>query len=110
MFQYNGDDKYYYGNVDAIVFPSEDYTLIADKDNNEFIKGDNGKVLTSLKDPVPLRYKSTPHIVIPFKWGQDASHILPITNTEDIMTPVDMYGEDAGKSSILGVPNKGLSG
>ena len=110
LFQYNGDDKYYYGNVDAIVFPSEDYTLITDKDNNEFIKGDNGKVLTSLKDPVPLRYKSTPHIVIPFKWGQDASHILPITNTEDIMTPVDMYGEDAGKSSILGVPNKGLSG
>lgn len=102
LIQYNGDEKYYQSNIDSIIIPSEDYTIIAGTNNSnykEFIKdGDN--VLTSLKDPIPLRFKSSAHIVIPFKWDKDSNTalLLPITQNEDKLDPWDLYKSSYGST------------
>jgi hypothetical protein len=69
------------GNVDSIILPYDDYTLIAD-DNNEFHKNEEGIVDTQLKDIIPLRYKTSPHIIIPFKWDINGPTLLPLTSGE----------------------------
>jgi hypothetical protein len=93
--------------VDSVILPVDNYTLIADENINQLPKEENTIIL---KDPVPLRYKSTSHIIIPFKWKSNSPSILPLTSNESNLTPVDMYGEDANKYSILGIPNAGLNG
>lgn len=90
IIQYNEDSKYYQGNIDSIVLPYENYTLIANENTTEFLKEDD-EVKITLKDPIPLRYKSTPHIIIPFKWDDitRTSKLLPITSKEKELMPWD---------------------
>lgn len=106
-FNYNGYQKYYQGNVDTIVTTDTNYTLINDQ-GQEFHKNNEEVVDINLKDPVSIKFKSTPHAVIPLKWktGQQST-ILPYLSSEDELLPKDLYDElqDLNNDySILGVP------
>ena len=106
-FNYNGYQKYYQGNVDTIVTTDTNYTLINDQDQ-EFHKNNEGVVDINLKDPVSIKFKSTPHAVIPLKWktGQQST-ILPYLSSETILLPSRLYSElsnSINDYSILGIP------
>lgn len=74
--------KYYMGNIDSIVVPQENYTLL-NYEQGEFAYNDKGVVIGNCKDPIPLRYKSTPHIVVPIKsYKEHQSVILPTIQEE----------------------------
>ena len=109
VINYNGDNKYYMGNVDSIILPYDDYTLIADDQNNEFHKNEEGIVDTQLKDIIPLRYKTSPHIIIPFKWDINGPTLLPLTSGEQEVTLDGLYG-DTSEHDIYGIPPKKLQG
>lgn len=112
---YNDSTIYYNGNIDSVVIPQEDYTIIADDNTNEFfINKETNKVTTQLRDPIPLRYKSTPHMVIPIKWNylDNSSTILPYTKNESKVAPWDLYKEEYTEeldyilTSVLGSTDK----
>lgn len=105
-FKYNSDIKNYYENVDTISINNKYYPLIAD--NLEFPSTEEVINKASLKDPVHIRYKETPHIVIPIAWDKykNAATILPYTRSEVALNPMQLYGKDTlGNIKLYGTAN-----
>ena len=95
-----GKDVFYTGNVDTVIIPPSNYTLIAgtDKQNEEFYRYDTEEqkdiVGGSCKDPINIRYKTTPHIVIPLSLNNGNITLLPSIGKESIPTLNDFYPDD----------------
>lgn len=99
-FTFNGEDKFYYGNVNTISTNDDPYYLVVnnakypqtitinpDTDPQDI----NLQALAQLTDPVNIKYKQTPHILIPIKTEDGIHKILPYTQNESAVHPLDLY-------------------
>lgn len=110
-FDHNSDIKNYYENVDTISINNDAYPLII-KGGLEYPGGqDASKHDTrithgNLKDPVHIRYKQTAHVLIPLLWNTDvnAANILPYTDQDGLLSPLDLYDKDIlGDIKLYGI-------
>ena len=105
-FMFNGETKFYYENVNTISLNNEAYGLVKNGVTypaGEWEEGGETYIQTAaLKDPVQIKFKETPHIVIPIQDNEGITNILPYTTEEEPVTPSSLY-EDADKASFPGV-------
>lgn len=105
-FHHHSDIKNYYENVDTISVNNENYPLVLN--GLSYPQLDTSINHGNLKDPVAIRYKETPHVVIPFLWDDNvnAANILPYTDNEDMLSPLDLYDEETlGDIKLYGIYN-----
>lgn len=100
VMEYKGF-KLYQGNIDSTIIPQEDYTLIT-KEQGECYYTIDDVVGGECKDPIPLRYKSTPHLVLPITPKDESVTVtLPVINNEVGTYILDKYNlQDIDYSSI----------
>lgn len=89
VFDYSRDKKNYYENVDTISINDSYYPLICS--GNNYPQSEQRITNAGLKDPVHIRYKETPHIVIPLSWYNNGATILPYLQTEEALMPTNLY-------------------
>ena len=105
-FHYHNDIKNYYENVDTISVNNYNYPLILNGMN--YPSEETSITHGNLKDPVHIRYKETPHVLIPLTWNDDvnAANILPYTDKEGMLSPLDLYDiEELGDIKLYGIYN-----
>ena len=103
-FKHNSDTKNYYENVDTISINRANYSLI--KAGANYPSSAEKISLGNMQDPIHIRYKETPHIVIPFSWdkNKNAARILPYLASESALSPLDMYDtETLGNAKLYGI-------
>ena len=66
-FSAGGKDRLFENNVSAVSLNTEGYKLLKDKGNDIIFK-DGNDADNLIKDPVSIKYNSTPNILIPLKW------------------------------------------
>lgn len=92
---HHSDIKNYYENVDTISINDSAYPLVVNGAN--YPSTDEMITHGNLKDPVHIRYKETPHIVLALPWDEDqnAANILPYLPIEGVHSPLDNYTKEA---------------
>lgn len=96
-FSAGGKDRLFENNVNAVSLNTEGYKLLKDKGNDIIFKnGDTNDNL--IKDPVSIKYNSTPNVLIPLAWsanqGEDSigvQQILPYIKGEEQVDINDLY-------------------
>lgn len=97
-----GGEKFYYENVNTISTNYKNYYLV--KNRAPYPKAVEGiplQTIAALYDPVQIKYKETPHILIPIKDHDGVSHILPYTVGEESISPYKLYG--SGDRNLVAV-------
>lgn len=92
-FTQSDNVRTYYENVDTISVNNSYYPLVTDLGEYPLTETriNNG----GIKDPIHIKYKQTPHILIPLKWANDTqSTILPYIENDKILLPTDLYGNE----------------
>lgn len=91
---------YYYGNYDKLLVPNRDYYIMSDNTTPYSISGAAGTRVevdhsidfaVAQKDPIRIKYKSTPHAVFSLSSGESAVNLLPYGRHEHGFDLEDMY-------------------
>lgn len=90
-FKYANDYKNYYENVDTISVNNSPYNLVVN--NGEYPTGHTSDA--EIKDPIHIKYRQTPHILIPFAWNKsnNSSTILPYLRGNKQLLPSSLYDD-----------------
>ena len=67
----------YYGNVDTLITTPQEYPLYNSQGIDKSIQPVGGNVINSSKDPVRMKYKSSPHLVFSLGDSLDTIPLLP---------------------------------
>lgn len=96
-FSAGGKDRLFENNVSAVSLNTEGYKLLKDKGNDIIFK-DGNDADNLIKDPVSIKYNSTPNILIPLKWVSNqeenkigVQQILPYIQGEEQIDISDLY-------------------
>jgi len=105
-FRFNGNNKFYYENVDTISTYNKPYALVVAGAEWPVIEDDDLVGKANITDPVHIKYRQTPHILLPFKAEDGVHTILPYTAQEQPLTPAQLYGDDLGNIKLAGIRNE----
>lgn len=96
-FSAGGKDRLFENNVNAVSLNTEGYKLLKDKGNDIIFKEGNSSD-NLIKDPISIKYNSTPNILIPLQWAQNQEEnsigvqsILPYIDGEEQIDVNDLY-------------------
>ena len=96
-FSAGGKDRLFENNVNVVSLNTEGYKLLKDKGNDIIFK-DGNDADNLIKDPVSIKYNSTPNILIPLKWNSNqeetsigVQQILPYIKGEEYVDVNSLY-------------------
>lgn len=111
-FSVGGKDRLFENNVNAVSLNTEGYKLLKDKGNDIIFKEEDTSA-NLIKDPVSIKYNSTPNILIPLAWEANqeensigVQQILPYIQGEeqvDVNSLYDLKDETVGDYIIDGL-------
>lgn len=111
-FSAGGKDRLFENNVNAVSLNTEGYKLLKDKGNDIIFKEGNESD-NLIKDPVSIKYNSTPNILIPLLWNSNqeeisigVQQILPYIQGEEQVDVNNLYNlndESVGNYIIDGL-------
>lgn len=96
-FSAGGKDRLFENNVNVVSLNTEGYKLLKDKGNYIIFK-DGNDADNLIKDPVSIKYNSTPNILIPLEWNSNqeetsigVQQILPYIKGEEYVDVNSLY-------------------